>query len=748
MHRALLALAAGLASLRFLPELPPQWLSIALITTGLLLLPQRRLRLLALLGAGLGWACYCGQQAVDGWLEQSRAGQTFWVEGRISGLPEQQGTVWRFELDQLESRHAGLPERVRLAWYGGPGLRTGEHWRLAVRLKPPRGLVNPAGLDYAGWLLARGIGATGTVKAGEQVAGATGAGRWRDRLRRQLLAIEASRRQGILAALVTGDVSGLSRQDWQVLQDTGTVHLLVISGQHISLLAGLVFWCVWALFRRGWWPACLPWLPAACLAALGAALLYGGLAGFGVPVLRACVMLALLLLWRWRFFHLGLWLPWLGALDLVLLLDPLAGLLPGFWLSFGAVAVLVLALGGRLGRGSGGRVLLQAQWGLAIGLLPLLVGLGLPVSLSAPLANLVAVPWVSVLLVPLSLLGALLLPLGTPGILLLKLAGWLANLLFALLHGVSQWQAAWQPPLLGPLEWLLLACGCLLLLAPAGLPVRLPGLLLCLPLLFPASQAPAEGRARVVVLDVGQGLAVLVRTRQHALLYDSGPRQGDFDLGERVVRPSLQALGVRQLDLLLLSHADSDHMGGAEAVLRGLPVRQLVSGESDQPPAGWSAEPCHSGQGWQWDQVRFQLWQHPRPADSNQASCILLVEASGEQLLLMGDADQSTEDALLATGWPLAPRWLMLGHHGSRTASSSRFLQALGPGEALVSRGWLNPFNHPHPEVLQRLRGAGRRLHDTAEQGALLLELGSPGEIQAARTGGPFWNRVVPGHRQ
>jgi len=396
MRTGMLALALGLLTLRFLPALPPGWLLAIAACAGLALLLSR-LYPLGFFLLGLAWACSSAQSALDDRLAAQLDGRTLWLEGRVVGLPEVSEGVVRFLLEEAHSRRAELPQRLRVAWYGGPTVQGGERWRLAVNLKRPHGLVNPQRFDYEAWLLAQRIGATGTIKSGERLSSATGLGSWRDSLRQQLLAVPAFERQGAIAALVLGDGSGLSTTDWRLLQHTGTVHLMVISGQHIALLAGFLYGLVALLAKLGAWPRRLPWLPCACALALSGALLYGFLAGFEVPVRRACVMVALVLLWRMRFRHLGAWWPLLLALIVVLLLEPLASLQPGFWLSFSAVAILVLVFAGRLGLWGWWRGLTRAQWTMAIGLLPMMLILGLPVSSSGPLANLIAVPWVGML---------------------------------------------------------------------------------------------------------------------------------------------------------------------------------------------------------------------------------------------------------------------------------------------------------------------------------------------------------------
>ncbi|PTU03492.1 competence protein ComEC, partial [Pseudomonas sp. HMWF031] len=420
MRTGMMALALGLLTLRFLPALPPVGLWLLMPVVGLMVLPFRTYPVAFFL-FGLSWACAQAQWALDDRLPASLDGETRWVEGRVVGLPQNNEGVIRFELADARSRHGKVPQLMRLAWYEGPPVNSGERWRLAVKLKRPAGLLNPHAFDYDAWLLAQRIGATGTVKDGERLREAQWA--WRDGIRQRLQAVDAQGRTGVLAALVLGDGGGLSRQDWQVLQDTGTVHLLVISGQHIGLLAGVVYLLIAGLARYGLWSNRLPWLPWACGLAFAAALGYGLLAGFDVPVRRACLMIGLVLLWRLRFRHLGAWWPLLLALNGVLLLDPLASLQPGFWLSFAAVAVLIFTFGGRLGPWLWWQTWTRAQWLIAIGLGPLLLVLGLPISVSGPLVNLLAVPWISLVVLPPALLGTLLLPLPYVGEGLLWITG-------------------------------------------------------------------------------------------------------------------------------------------------------------------------------------------------------------------------------------------------------------------------------------------------------------------------------------
>ncbi|VVP75903.1 ComE operon protein 3 [Pseudomonas fluorescens] len=741
MRTGMVALALGLLALRFLPALPSVGLWMLLPVVALMLLPFKTYPVAFFL-FGLSWACVQAQGALDDRLPANLDGETRWIEGRVVGLPQHSEAVVRFELADAESRHGKVPRLLRLAWYDGPPVNSGERWRLAVKLKRPAGLLNPHAFDYDAWLLARHIGATGTVKDGERLADTRWA--WRDAIRQQLQAVDAQGRTGALAALVLGDGAGLSREDWQVLQDTGTVHLLVISGQHIGLLAGLVYGLIAGLARYGLWPGRLPWLPWACGLAFATALGYGLLAGFEVPVRRACFMIGLVLIWRLRFRHLGAWWPLLLALNGVLLLDPLASLQPGFWLSFGAVAVLVFTFSGRLGAWRWWQTWTRAQWLIAIGLAPILLVLGLPISLSGPLVNLLAVPWISLLVLPPALLGTLLLPVPYAGEGLLWLAGGLIDWLFRGLALIAGQVPAWIPAAVPWWVWIVAAFGALLLLLPQGMPLRPLGWPLLLLLVFPPRPSVPVGMADIWQLDVGQGLAVLVRTRHHALLYDAGSRFADNDLGERVVLPTLRKLGVGGLDLMLISHAHADHAGGARAVAKGLPVARVVSGEPEALPPSLQAGDCESGRQWTWDGVNFQLWQWADARESNPKSCVLQIEANGERLLLTGDIDAAAEKALLDGPLAVNTDWLQAPHHGSRSSSSMALLNALQPKAVLISRGQGNSFGHPHPTVLARYRKHGMAIHDSAQQGAIHLQLGRFQSAWSMRQERRFWRDSPP----
>lgn len=718
--------------------------------------PRPRLRrwatlpLAALLGCV--WAHLAACPLLCEPLPEAVVGRDLLLTGRIAALPQPRGQATRLLLTVESLTNAGEPVplrgRVRLNWYrDAPPLRAGERWQLPVRLRPPHGFQNPGGFDYERWLFQQRISATGYVlQRGERQRLAAGAGRfWLTRARQGLQErLQAALGPGLplalVQALVLGERGALTPAQWEVLARTGTSHLLAISGLHVGLIAGLVF----LLVRRLW--AQVPPLAlrlaaprAAALATLPAALAYSALAGFAISTQRALVMLAVLLVALLAGRTLRPWAALRLALVAVLLLDPAGVLSVGLWLSFGAVAVLLYALGQRLGPAGWWGRWGAAQWAVSLGLLPLLLLLFGRASLIAPLVNLVAVPLFTLGL-PLVLLAALVSLVSDWSLPLVAVGAGLGGA-FAALERISDWP--WAALALGGRPtwvWAAALAGVVLWLAPRGLPGRWLGAVLLAPLLLVRPPAPPPGSAWLTLLDVGQGLAVVVRTANHSLVYDVGPRfPSGFNTGAAVVAPYLREVGVALPDRVIISHADLDHAGGLRGLYQALP---------GQPPL-WSGEPerllrtyldpelaaavglaaCRAGQSWVWDGVEFELL-HPDGDQyrGNDASCVLRVGSGAASLLLTGDIETPVERQLAARaaagqGPALQSSILVAGHHGSATSSSAAFLDAVAPALILYSAGYANRFGHPAAAVRARVAARGLAELNTADSGAIRIVL-------------------------
>lgn len=732
-----LALLAGVLLVQWLPQLPPHW-CLALLLSPAVLLGWRcpRWRWLSCLLLGIVWAAWRGGAAMEARLPRALEGRDIAVIGTIVDLPQTGADASRFTLRvdraMLDEQPVALQGRITVSWYdGAPPLRPCARWHLLLRLKRPRGLLDPGGADSERSALERGIVATGYVRDDPDNAPLNRAS-WcvdgvRDAVARGIAArVRDPHDATLLQAFSVGDTRGLQQRDWAVARANGVSHLIAISGFHVGVAAVFGVWL--ALLAYALWPRLGTWLPrpqAQAAAALMVATVYSALAGFGLPTVRTLLMIAVVALARCSRRASGGAQSLALALIAILLVDPLAVLAAGFWLSFVGVSFLMLCLQSR-GRGVRAFVheLSAGQLVMTVALLPLTLWFFGQASLVGALSNLIAVPMVSFVIVPCALLGMLLLglcpPLATP---VLWLAAQLAHAQWWLLERMATWPGAhWYLPTVQPWALLLALLGALWLFLPRGVPLRWLGLLLFLPLLWPPRQLPAEGAFQVWVLDVGQGLSVLLRTRDHTLVYDAGARYpSDFDLGEAVVLPSIHALGITQLDMLMISHGDNDHAGGAEAVANAFPLAMRYAGEPSRMSV--PMRQCVAGQSWRWDGVRFRVLNPARgDADrDNDSSCVLLVEGRGGRLLLTGDISSAIEPEV-AAALGRGPRpVLLVPHHGSKTSSSAAFIAAVQPPLAVVSAGWRNRFGHPRPEVLARYADAHVPVFNTAVEGAIPL---------------------------
>lgn len=743
MRSGTIAFLLGILCLQWFHILPASaWIMLLALSIPAALWLPLPWRLLGWGLSGFLWCLWSAHQILAVSLPPELEGRDLIVEGRVADLPEQRERRIRFLFDVsrliVDGEPRPWPARVRLSWYGAkpPSLRAGDSWQLQVRLKRPWGFRNPGGFDYERWLFAHRIRATGYVREPIRSLASPPPARYRlDRFRQwlgeRLHEHLAGQPGALLRALTLGDRRAIAPETWEQLRITGTAHLLAISGMHIGLLAALVFW----LARRLWPLAgerAVTWLPApraAAVLASVAALGYAALAGFSIPTQRALVMLLVVMvaLWRSRPLIPGRTLAW--AALLVLLLDPLAVLSAGFWLSFAAVGLILYALGGRRAWPRAGQWLRIQTW-ITVGLTPLLLGWFQQVSLVAPLANLLAIPLVSLLVVPLALLATLvvaILPGEAGG--LLSLVSWLLEGLLAVLAELAGWPAAhWQGGAGGWPALLWLALGLLLLLTPRGLPGRYLAPLMCLPLLLGSLPRPPPGQAWLTLLDVGQGLAAVVETHSRVLVFDTGPRySARFDTGAAVVVPYLRHGGYRAVDRLVISHGDNDHIGGLDSLRQALPVRDLYTSVPERIRGG-KVRRCTAGQHWQWDGVRFTFLAPPAGSvHGNDASCVLRIEAGGQVALLSGDIERAGEQQLLHRVAERLPAAILVApHHGSLTSSTRAFVSAVDPRYVLYPVGYRNRYRFPRPAVVERYARRGARQYRIDSEGAVRFLLGGP----------------------
>jgi competence protein ComEC len=760
-----------------LPDFGWAWLLLGfpfalLIQTKPLVLRILRNLFLAIFALGLGFyhAAWQAEKRLAITLPAEWQGRDIEVIGVVAELPRnyQQGLHFSFDVEKILTPQASVPKHIYLSTHFDQKspllvLHAGERWQLTLRLKQPHGSSNPHNSDFEVWALENNIRAIGYVhpKGNNKRLDALADGfnyrieTWRETVRDKFNAtLVNAPYAGVLSALAIGDQSSIPQAQWQVFTRTGVNHLMSISGLHITMLASLGFALTYWLWRRSTrLTLYLPARKAAALVALLAALGYALLSGFAVPAQRTVYMVGAvaIALWLNRNFSLGQILS--IALLGVLIPDPWAVLSPGFWLSFGAVAIILYVTAYRLKPSHWVMEYTNVQWAMTIGLIPMLLGLFQQVSLVSPIANAFAIPLVSLVVVPLALLGAVL-PLDAPL--------WLAHSVMSWTMVLLEWlnslpQAVWTQH--APPPWSIVAgmLGVLWILLPRGFPARWLGFLLLLPMFLNTPEPPAQDSLRLIIFDVGQGLAVAAQTQNHTLLYDTGPDFSDgADSGNRILIPSLRATGIGKLDGLILTHDDTDHTGGASSVMQAMPIGWVSSSLPDGHPLLQLAADkrrCTDGQSWQWDGVQFEMLHPDAPSYSkiniskNNRGCVLRISIGNQHILLAADIEKESEQQLLKEhSDKLSAAMLVVPHHGSKTSSTDEFIAAVRPGYAVFTVGYLNRFGHPKQAVVQRYVGSGSTLLRSDEDGAILVEMNTQGlQVERYRkTHQRYWTHLPP----
>jgi len=750
----LLFFSIGIILAGYVPELPSFLFIFLLLAAAFLiaLLSHKRFAIswsVFALVVGLAYGLIAGHNLLAIQISDKFVERDVIVEGRVVDLPQlnNRRQLFTFKVSKAYSAYAPeslfepFPGKVLVSSYGELRVKTGEYWKLTLKLKKPRGFVNPGGFDYQAYLLRRGIGATGYIRQGNnQLMQAQPAGSLdvlRYELQQWLINTSNSPEKGILVALLVGDTSLVDKSRWEEMIKTGTNHLIAISGLHLGFFAIVGFFIGNTLgrFVQVFCHRC-PSMVSGYVCSIGFSLFYSLIAGFNIPTIRTLIMLAtvqLALLFRRSFRGCD---SLLVALVLVLLYDPLASYDIGFWLSFCAVAMLIFCFSGRIPPTiqSGLRqtirqhftVFLKSQWVMFVGLLIPLSVLINTSSLLAPLANFIAIPVITFFVVPClivsalchySLTGAETFFLGCAEWGMSGVHHWLKYLLYA---GQDKFN-----PLVNLNPWAipLALLGTLLMLLPRGLGNKyVAGGILIFSLIIPLKHLPD---LQLLVFDVGQGTAILIRTPHHQLLYDTGPVYTEnFDAGSGIIVPYLKSQGLQILDTLVVSHNDQDHSGGLPGVLAAVDVANLWLGEPDKyRPDKWSpvVENCHEQLPWRWDQVSFQFihWPISASAKANNHSCVLLIEYRGQKILLTGDIEKQVEQILLAQEQLTNVNILLAPHHGSHTSSTPGFVAHLHPQYVIYSAGFHNQHGHPHKDVQERYRAQGAQPLNTAYSGAI-----------------------------
>lgn len=751
MRTFLIASIAGLMLPALLTELPDIALTstlVAFATIALLLTQKSRLcMILIALTLGVSWHLIWAHNQLNKRLPVSLEGELIVVEGTIVGLPVRRESGQSFTLQITTSEDLIVGSKLRLNHYGGLNFASGERWRVRVLLKQLHGYSNPGSPDREASGLRQGIVATGYIPdwRGNAFLGARlfSLSALRFRLAAKLTdSLNDSAASGLIKALTVGDSSGLSQAQRTIISNLGLNHLFVISGLHVGLITILIFNTVILLARLGIRSNHLPTPVCAAAFAVLAAGAYSALAGWSISTQRAFIMALTLLLPYLLRRRYSASLRFLLALLLVLMLDPLATTDKGFWLSFSAVGILLFFSSSYKNAPEQGfqfSRLWRPQLHVFLGLLAPLLILVQSASLVAPAVNLIAIPVVGLIITPMALLGMLSMNVEPElAHVILHMAASMLTLIFELFSRLSEvlgQSQQWTPTIgqAGVLGFLVLIS--LILLLPAQLRLYYLIAPLALPLLVGVRGQHDKAALRLDMFDVGQGLAILLRTANHSLLYDTGPAYGDdYDLGQSVIVPAMRSLGVSNLDRILVSHFDRDHSGGLESILAAYPNAKVSGGGG----GGTNMDSCVAGQHWRWNEVNFTLIHgvsdrtenQPQGSSLNDRSCVLLVNVGGQAILLPGDISSEVERSLAAAyGGLLKSNVLIAAHHGSNTSSGYPLLKTTAPQFGLFSAGYNNGFGHPHQRVLNRFNSLAIPTFGSFEAGMISFELSGSGIV-------------------
>jgi competence protein ComEC len=754
-----LAFIAGIYCLMQLSWLPSLWIMITLPLLFLLTRFFSGFRLVLLFLIGFCWALFRAGLELEHSLDLNIENNDVIIRGVISSVPEIYDDHIRFlidtkEITSLKGKSFHSPGIIRLSWYRNKNtIEPGEIWQLRVKLKRPYGFMNPGGFDYEAWMFRQGIKATGYVKfdTHNQKTDMTHAyfiQKLRYKLAHQLKQSMDKPLLGLVLALSLGDRNQLEAEQWKVFTKTGTNHLIAISGLHLGLIAGFIYFLasfIWSQFY--FLTQRIPAPLFASLMAFAGAFLYALLSGFALPAQRALIMIAVFLMALFSARQILIIYVICIAVILVLVWDPFAIIAADFYLSFMAVIFILYISRFRINKYHNLTRWIRLQCLLNIALCPILIFWFKQVPLYSVLANVIAIPVIGFLVVPLTLIALILLfPLPEIAQFLYRLIDKINEQHWAYLEFLSQQNNAVVPVAAANLFSLILAIvGVSILLMPKGLPVRWLGILYIMPLLFPLNQKLKQDEFDFVLLDAGQGLATVIQTREHTLIYDTGARFSErFNIGDAVLKPYLRYRGNKQISILLISHGDNDHTGGAATIIENFKTSKILSSVPEKF-IGQKTESCHMSLKWNWDGVDFEIL-HPQKETlftGNNASCVLKVSSKLGSVLLTGDIEKKAEKSLIERySNKLDVDILLVPHHGSRTSSTKEFISAVSPEYAFISAGYRNRFGLPKQDIITRYEVLGVKTFVSYKTGALSAKFRDNGlQIDEFRTKNRrFWH--------
>ncbi len=744
--------------LHILPSL--WWLGIIF----LLCLIFYKIKQIFLLGlcCGIAYCLWYAHHQLNWVLDNNIEGKPVILRGYIASIPASDlyGSHFLFLPKNINNNIINNKFLIQLNWQNknNQKLTVGDRWQWMAKLKKIHGTYNPGAFDYEAYAFENHIRARGTiVDFNAQKLHGIDRKYLLDRFRQHLIekinhVLQKSETSHWIIALITGERSNIPEEQWAILRNTGTNHLMAIAGLHIGCISGLAY-----LFWNFLWRRCgrvalfVPAQISATLFATFVGLIYGALAGFSLPTMRACIMMiivALTIFYRRNCSAIGIWS---AALLLVLLINPLEILSESIWLSFSAVLMIIYSMQGRLSPKGLWWHYGRLQWSISLSLIPLGIWLFHQYSFISFIANAIAIPVTAFLIVPLCLLGCVFLWINLHvAKLLLLFADKILHYLWHILVALSNLPYAhWNLAPMSIFAVMGATIGIILLLAPAGTPGKLLGVCWILPLFLTLPHPVPNNTLKLTVLDVGQGLASVIQTAHHTLIYDTGPKLGSrADAGENIVTPFLETLHIKKIDMMIISHGDNDHSGGAQAIAAHYPI-QIIKTSDLQRVKLPNTSLCLRGESWDWDGIHFSFIYPPTDKLNldNDSSCVLQITDSDKKILLVGDIEKMPENYLLTEeGDHLQSNILIAPHHGSKTSGVKKFIEAVQPQYTIFAVGYRNRFHFPNPAVVELYKTMGSQTFETMATGALTFELIPRKKIEVflyRQLAGKYWNQLI-----